>query len=173
MDSRNVTARQLAFVTGKIVSNGIVFGKYTNIMSKALHGVINSRIAWDTAVKLTKEARSELRFWTSHAKKLNSRMFISSVKVPNVFIYSDASDFACASFISIDGSPAAHSNFSPLEMQQSSTLRELVSVQYAIHSCFFLPILCNGTVKLYTDNKAVTYMIDSGSNKPHLNRIAK
>ena len=30
----------------------------------------------------------------------------------------------------------------------------------------------NSSVKLYTDNKAVAFITDSGSNKPHFNTIA-
>ena len=49
--------------------------------------------------------------------------------------------------------------------------RELKSVSFAFRS--FAPILHNSSVKLYTDNKAVAFITDSGSNKPHLNTIAK
>ena len=58
-----------------------------------------------------------------------------------------------------------------LEMKQSSTWRALKSVSFALRC--FAPILYNSSVKLYTDNKAVAFITDSGSNKPHLNAIAK
>ena len=45
------------------------------------------------------------------------------------------------------------------------------SVSFALRS--FAPILHISSVKLYTDNKAVAFITDSGSNKPHLNAIAK
>ena len=56
-------------------------------------------------------------------------------------------------------------------MKQSSTWRELKSVSFALRS--FAPVLHNSSVKLYTANKAVAFITDSGSNKPHLNTIAK
>ena len=65
----------------------------------------------------------------------------------------------------------AHKNFDDLEMKQSSTWRELKSVSFALRS--FSPVLHNSSVKLYTANKAVAFITDSGSNKPHLNTIAK
>ena len=70
-----------------------------------------------------------------------------------------------------EGFPVAHKNFEDLEMKQSSTWRELKSVSFALRS--FTPILHNSSAKLYTDNKAVAFITDSGSNKPHLNAIAK
>ena len=56
-------------------------------------------------------------------------------------------------------------------MKQSSTWRALKSVSFALRC--FAPILHNSSVKLYTDNKAVAFITDSGSNKPRLNAIAK
>ena len=62
-------------------------------------------------------------------------------------------------------------NFDDLETKQSSTWRELKSVSFALRSV--TSILHNSSAKLYTDNKAVAFITDSGCNKPHLNAIAK
>ena len=62
-----------------------------------------------------------------------------------------------------EGFPVAHKNFDDLEMKQNSTWRELKSVGFVLKS--FAPILYNSSVKLYTDNKAVALITDSGSNK--------
>jgi len=70
-----------------------------------------------------------------------------------------------------EGFPVAHKNFDEPEMKQSSTWRELRSVGFALKS--FGSILRNSSVKLYIDNKAVAFITDSGSSKPHLNSIAK
>ena len=51
-------------------------------------------------------------------------------------------------------------------MKQSSTWSELKSVSFA-------PIWLISSVKLYTDKKALAFITDSGSNRPHLNAIAK
>ena len=96
-----------------------------------------------------------------------------NTNVPYHIVYSDASEVARASYIyfGVAGFPVAHRNFDDLEMSRSSTWRELKSVSFAL-SCF-APILHNSSVKLYTDNKTVAFITDSGSNKPHLNAIAK
>jgi hypothetical protein len=69
---------------------------------------------------------------------MNIRQFIDTGQLPSVIIYSDASDVACASFVSINGIPTAHRSFTLLEMQQSSTWRELFSVKYALESFFVI-----------------------------------
>ena len=62
-------------------------------------------------------------------------------------------------------------NFDDVETKQSFTWRELKSVSFALRS--FAPILHNSSVKLYTDVNAVAFVTGSGSNKPHLNALAK
>ena len=169
--SRIVTARMLAQVTGRIISCMLVFGHICKIMTKALHSVIDSRAYWNARVSLTTEAISELNYWSANARALNSRPFVYPVNIPHRIVYSDASEVACASYIYAEGFPVAHKNFDDLEMKQSSTWRELKSVSFALRS--FAPVLRNSSVRLYTDNKAVAFITDSGSNKPHLNAIAK
>ena len=122
---------------------------------------------------LTTEAISELNYWGANARALNYRPFVYRVNVPHHIVYSDASDVACASYIyaEVEGFPVAHKTFDDLEMKQSSTWRELKSGSFALRR--FAPFLHNSSVKLYTDNKAVAFSTDSGSNKPHLNTIAK
>ena len=92
--------------------------------------------------------------------------------VPHHIVHSDASEVACASYIcfGVAGFPVAHRNFDGLEMKQSSTWRALKSVSFALRC--YVPILHNSSVKLYTDNKAVAFITDSGNSKPHLNAIA-
>lgn len=169
--SRKVTARMLAQVTGRIISCMLVFGHICKIMTKALHSVIDSRAYWNARVVLTIEATSELSFWSVNARAFNSRPFLYPSNIPRHIVYSDASQVACASYVCVQGVPVAHKNFDDAEMKQSSTWRELKSVSFALRS--FAPILHNSSVKLYTDNKAVAFITDSGSNKPHLNAIAK
>jgi len=168
---RHVTARQLASVTGKIISNMLVFGKNTTIMTKQLHAVIDTRMGWDCKVRVTLEAVKELEFWASNIESMNSRSFVFPPKLPQVIVYSDASSVGCGSHVSLNKNLVAHRNFTDLEMSQSSTWRELISVQFSLDS--FSSFIAGAHVKLYTDNKAVSHIVESGSNKLHLNNIAK
>ena len=145
--SRVVTARVLAQVTGRIISCMHVFGHICKIMVKALHSVIDSRAYWSARVFLTAEAISELNYWCANARALNSSPFVYPVNVPHHIVYTDASDVACASHIyaEVELFPVAHKNFDDLEMNQSSTWRELKSVSFALRS--FAPILHNSSVK--------------------------
>ena len=102
-----------------------------------------------------------------------SRPVVYPVNVPHHIVYSDASDVACASYIYVEVERflVAHKNFDDLQMKQSSTWKELKFVSFALRS--LAPILHNSSVKLSTDNRAVAFITGFGSNKPHLNTIAK
>ena len=149
----------------------LVFGKNTTIMTKQLHSVIDSRKGWVTRVEINPEALEELKFWAFNADHMNIRNFVYPTQPLQIVVFSDTSSVGCGSYISINVVPMAHRNFTEIEMKQSSTWRELVSVKFALQN--FLHQIINAHVKLYTDNKAVSFIVDSGSNKAHLNNITK
>ena len=109
-------ARQLASVTGSIISNMLVFGNVCKLMTKSLHRALDRRLGWDSYV--------ELEFWKNNVSNLNSRSFLNTVRKPSRIVYSDASATGCAAFIVIDDTPVSHINWDSLQMNLSSTWRE-------------------------------------------------
>ena len=45
-------ARQLAFVTGSIISNILVFGNVCKLVTESLHRALDRRQGWDSCVEL-------------------------------------------------------------------------------------------------------------------------
>ena len=60
MSCRNVSARKLARVTGRIVSNFLIMGDVCKLMTKAMHRLIECRNGWDAQVVL--DSIIELKF---------------------------------------------------------------------------------------------------------------
>ena len=89
-------ARQLASVTGSIISNMLVFGNVCKLMTKSLHRALDRRHGWDSCVELDPCARKELEFWKNNVSNLNSRSFLNTVRKPSRIVYSDASATGCA-----------------------------------------------------------------------------
>ena len=56
MSCRSVSARKLARVTGRIVSNFLIMGDVCKLMTKALHRLIECRNGWDAQVVLDSDA---------------------------------------------------------------------------------------------------------------------
>ena len=72
-------ARQLASVTGSIISNMLVFGNVCKLMTKSLHRALDRRLGWDSYV--------ELEFWKNNVSNLNSRSFLNTVRKPSRIVY--------------------------------------------------------------------------------------
>ena len=170
LSQSSLPARQLASVTGSIISNMLVFGNVCKLMTKSLHRALDRRVGWESRVDLDHAARKELEFWKVNVSLLNSRSFADAVRRPSRIVYSDASAVGCAAFIAIDDMPVSHKNWDSLQMKQSSTWRELHCVSFALKS--FAHLLSGCFVKWFTDSQAVSLIVDSGSMKEHLNQLA-
>ena len=167
--SRKIKARQLASVMGLINSTSIVFGSICKLMTKALHRRINCVLTWDSVLTLDSDWIKELQFWLRSVKNLNCRSIVLKPNLCRKVVYSDAA-FICAAFISIESTPIFYKNWDAIEMKQSSTWRELLCVRDALRS--FIPILHSNKVKWLTDNQAVVSIVNSGSMKVHLHKLA-
>ena len=123
MSCKSVSARNLARVTGRIISTFFIMGDVCKLMTKAMHRLIESRIGCDEQVVLDSDVLVELRFWHEQLHRLNSRPIWREQALPSRVVYYDASAIGCAAFISMNGKPVSHKNWDAIEMNQSSTWR--------------------------------------------------
>ena len=90
---------------------------------------------------------------------------------PPRFLYSDASDYACSSFIENEHK-IFHQNWSPTEGSQSSTWRELRIVDLALSFLSFAPDLQGKKVAWFTDNTSVVSIVHNSSRVEELESLA-
>ena len=164
-----VNVRNLATVVGQIISLTPCVGGVTRIMTRSLYAVVNTKVSWNSTVVLTKEACSELVFWSQNVDSLNCRCPWLPLCQPAKLVYSDASDYACGSFIHSEGK-IFQQNWSPVERNNSSTWRELKAVELALTS--FAPSLLGKQVVWFTDNTNVVSIVHSGSKVTELQDLA-
>ena len=88
---------------------------------------------------------------------------------PARFVYSDASDYACSSFIENEHK-IFHQNWSSTEGSQSSTWRELRTVDLALSA--FAPDLQGKKVAWFTDNTSVVSIVHNSSRVEELQSLA-
>ena len=138
----SLPARQLASVTGSIISNTLSFGNVCKLMTKSLHRALDRREGWESRVVLDHAARKELQFWKTNVFHLNSRCFGDAIRRPFRIVYSDASAVGCTAFIANDDMPVLHKNRDSLQMKQSSTWRKLHCVSFALKSFAHLLTAC-------------------------------
>ena len=118
---------------------------------------------------MTKEACDELTFWIDNVDSLNFRCPWLPFQPPARFVYSDASDYACSSFIENEHK-IFHQNWSATEGSQSSTWRELKTVDLALSP--FAPDLQGKKNTWFTDNTSVVSIVHNGSRVEELQSLA-
>ena len=91
--------------------------------------------------------------------------------MPHVYISSDASNYAIATYVLEETQNISFKNLSPDEAVQSSTWRELFAIFFALKS--FDTNINSKHICWQTDNYAVSIIVSSGSNKQHLQKLAE
>ena len=89
---------------------------------------------------------------------------------PQRFAYSDASATGCGSVITPNEDCVYHKLCEPSECSKSSTWRELAAIDFSLES--FAPILKGSLVKWFTYSQTATRIIEVGSMKLDLHRLA-
>ena len=117
---------------------------------------------------MTKEACDELTFWIDNVDSLNFRCPWLPFQPPARFVYSDASDYACSSFIENEHK-IFHQNWSATEGSQRSTWRELRTVDLALSA--FAPDLQGKKVAWFTDNTSVVSIVHNVSRVEELQSL--
>ncbi len=166
------SARRLAKLTGCISSISPVTGTLSKLQTRYLHMVINTRTGWDTVLDISRcvQCVREIDFWIDNVASISTRVFFNYT-VPSVACFSDASEFAGAAHVYLNGQLlVAHKNWSVTERAASSTLRELSAVSFSLSS--FADKLAGQVVKWFSDNQNVPRIIKAGSMKPTLQSIA-
>ena len=82
-------------------------------------------------IQLSDEAVCEIMFWKQNARSLKGRSAWPTDSKPSKIVYSDASEYACGSFVEHEGK-TFQLHCSPDEREKSSTRRELKAAQLAI-----------------------------------------
>lgn len=167
----NVTARQLAQVTGKIISLSPVYGNLTRLMTRYCYMSIETRSSWDKKLffHFHYEVFQELKFWRENVRNRNLKS-LKSYSPTSVIIYSDASNFACGAYTVKLKSKIFHKMWNENEKLASSTWREMKAIEQALIS--FKNEIKGTNIKWYTDNQNCLHIVKSGSMKEDLQKIS-
>ena len=169
LQKKLVSTRELASVTGSVISLSPVFGNLSRIMSRHCQISIAASPGWDFVSELDSYCVAELQFWLSSIKKFNSKNCFQSLS-HNQIVYSDASGFACGAIILNNNTQICHRPFTQEERAFSSTHRELIAIEYSLKA--FGPILCNSKVKWFTDSQSSVRIVEVGSMQFSLHTLA-
>ena len=125
---------------------------------------------WDSVFCLDEYCKEKLYFWKDNLINLNSRnCFVS--KDPGYFVYSDSNATGGGAFIDFTGDFVCHKVWTDNKSSKSSTWRELSVIEFSLQS--FASLLERAHVKWYTDSQAAARVVEVGSMKLDLHRIAR
>ena len=162
--------KTLASFTGQVISLLEIVGNCCRLTTRCSQIAIASAPHWDASVSLSPQIKEEVKFWLEHIEKLNKKSFLEE-KAPMTLnvIASDASDSGCGSLLNHVDMKAARL-FSDEEKDVHSTHRELLAVVHALES--FLPQISHSKVKILIDNQSAARILEVGSMKVELHKIA-
>ena len=159
----------MASFTGQIISTAPVAGNISRIMTRHCIMSILSAQHRDSEVKMDSYCIEELYFWKNDLNSIKVRDYFLFNK-PQRFAYSDASATGCGSVITLNEDCVCHKLWEPSECSKSSTWREPGAIVFALES--FEPILEGSLVKWFTDSQTAAKIIEVGSMKLDLHRLA-
>ena len=109
-------------------------------------------------------------FWFNNCESLPIKSISTAYKSIERIVFTDASNYAADYVLLQEKNQAVHVMFNNHEKQQSSTFRELKAVEFVLKS--LSSKLDRKHVKLYTDNQNVVRIVNTGSMKIDLQKIA-
>ena len=164
-----IKVREFARIVGQIISLRHSVGNMTRLRTRNLYCCVESRASWDSDVVLTGTALEELEFWNDNIRILDGKPWQDARKCTRV-IYSDASNTGYGGYVVNEGSNICHGQWTPKEMLESSTWRELEAVRRMLVS--LEEVLVGHKVKWFTDNQNVARIAEVGSTRGNLQDLA-
>ena len=171
--------RSVASVVGQVISAKIAFGTVVRLRTRYLYFCIQTRSSWNSFIRLSLEAVSELRFWLESIDKMNRKgSLISQLTVSDVdrmALYCDASESGFGGHLTLcsEGEHIDYEVFgiwNAWECSQSSTWRELETVNRVLKNS--VDIVGGNSVEVYSDNQNVQHILKVGSKTKLLQDIA-
>ena len=154
---------------GQVISTAPVIENISRIMNR--HCVMSTLCVqlWDAEVELDQHCIEEVHFWRNNLSFVKVRNCFLDKK-PQYFAYFDASTTGCSLVITFNEDYVCHKLWDPSESIRSSTCREFAAIDFSIE--FFGPLLEGSLVKWFTDNQAAAKIVEVGSMKLDLHRLA-
>ena len=154
------TARDVAQITGTIVSMGLALGPVARLWTRGLYRAIMQASTWGEHIQLDEGARQEITFWRNNFELCHGQPIWLANPRPEILTYSDASNTGWG----------AKGSWLEEEKLKSSTWRELRATHLVLKS--FLADIRGKDVRHRTDNRNVVSILQVGSRNKELHNEA-
>jgi hypothetical protein len=164
------SARLLASTLGKITCLFHALGQVVYLMTKNAQIWIAQNDSWGNKSALPESVLVELRFWHANIDAVQRMPLEKPLSCFTKIIFSDASATGCGAFVKNCGGTSLIHYWTPHEKLQSSTWRELKTVEVYMRAK--ISELAGLAIKWYTDNQGVPRVIFKGSMVQNLQELA-
>ena len=170
MFRREVTPRALSQISGYLSSMTLSLGPIVRLMTRSIHLDIAIHPVLDTEFLLSTKCIEEISFWNDSIDENNGYEIKHSTIISQI-IFTDASSHSYGGYILQRlGKIICHGKFDSYQQATSSTERELLAIKYCLES--FAQIIRHEEVNVRTDNQAASIIIEVGSSREHLQKVA-
>ena len=160
-----ICARELASITGTLISMSPSIGPVSWLMTRAMYTLIENRLSRHDKLVVNDPVKKVLKFWLGGLKNFNSQPIWHRPSAVSV-VYSDASDTGYSGYVVEHGQYIAHEQWDHDEVRLSSTLRESKAVWLVLESVG--DELRSSRVRWFTDSQNVVRVLEVGSRKHDL-----
>ena len=145
-------------------------GPLVRLRTRAIYADVAKRETWYSPLLLSAGTLDEIHFWLNNFNFGEGYSF-KPMPITTKIMFTDASESGYGGFMmKRAGEVVVVGNFTDSEQQTSSTMRELLAVQYCLQS--LTSRLAHESVTINVDNFAASRILTVGSAKPHLQEIA-
>ena len=102
-----IRARQLASITGKIITMGLAVGPVARLRTRNMYCLLNTRQSWQDLLQIEENVKDEFTFWVTCVDKINGQKLWRSPAAVRV-VYSDASSTGYGGYLVEHGNHVAH-----------------------------------------------------------------
>ena len=170
LKTNKMTAKSLASIAGTLSSLSLAVGPLTRLRTRAMYADIATSDDWHSPLDMSEDTFAELKFWLTHYNFTTGYSFKPS-PITTTILFTDASDDGYGGYlVKRAGQAVVVGKFSEHAQSMSSTMRELLAVQYSLQS--LTSLLANESVRVYVDNFSASRILTVGSAKSHLQAIA-
>ena len=145
-------------------------GPLVRFQTRAIYAAISKASSWYAQIFLDATTLAEIAFWRDNYNFTSGYTF-KPHPVTSKMLFTDASEDGYGGFLVKRGGHAVVAGkFGALDLAKSSTHRELAAVKYPLQS--LESVLINESINIFTDNFSASRILEVGSSKSHLQRLA-
>ncbi|XP_033761087.1 uncharacterized protein LOC117342901 [Pecten maximus] len=164
-----VRVKKVSSVVGQIISMSYILGNVVYIMTKCLSMDVALSPSWNVDIVLSGQSVEQLKFWDKSVSEINGEKFINDNSCQSI-VFSDASHTGYGGYVMNTPMGTSHGMWSEVKAGRSSTWRELSTVDRVMTS--LLHVFRGRRVRWYTDNKNVVSIVNKGSMRADLQKVA-